>query len=487
MENKSWEFTEYDGRRIVFALGGLYVAAAIGWRFMSIAENVLLNQSLTISTLIGVPGFVLLYGGYRLPRTEVRPVFFQTIAKWCLGSIGVMLGVLLFIALAADITSVVVNTLILTALASVAGLGMGFHDARAKTRALNAEERRQEAERYGQELRRYESIVETVNEGILAVDENSHFTLVNEAYAEMVGYDQEELLGSHISHVIENETKTVIDEIQRDLTTDDTEAKTYEAVLETASGKRIEAEATVAGLPDKEGAEHDHVGVVRDVTERNERERQLEQQNKRLDSFASMVAHELRNPLMIGQMYCRELPADANPIAVDYIVEAFDRIEDIIDVMLVITQGYEAVLESSPVELADVAHDAWIKADAPDATLEVRVDDTIQADETYVQHLFRNLFENAVEHDGNDVTITVGELPVGFYVADNGVGIPADDRETIFETGYTTASSHGGMGLGLAFVKELTNVYGWKCTVTESNTGGARFEFTNIETHNVVE
>jgi light-regulated signal transduction histidine kinase (bacteriophytochrome) len=91
-----------------------------------------------------------------------------------------------------------------------------------------------------------------------------------------------------------------------------------------------------------------------------------------------------------------------------------------IDVMLVLTRGRDAVDPGSAVELADVAHDAWEEANTHDATVEMEVDIEIQADETYLRHLFRNLFENAVEHGGTDVTVTVGDLPTGFYVADDG-------------------------------------------------------------------
>ncbi|UPV76405.1 PAS domain S-box protein (plasmid) [Halorussus limi] len=245
---------------------------------------------------------------------------------------------------------------------------------------------------------------------------------------------------------------------------------------------------------------------------RTDRERRLQHQNDRLDSFASMLAHELRNPVTIGQIYGRQLPTDEAPEAVDYVTEAFDRIEDMIDVLLVLARGREAVDEQAPVPLADVARDAWEEVEAPDATLEVTLDRTIQADETYVRHLFQNLFENAVEHGGSDLTVTVGELPTdsaggdstdgsvgvssersedearqgaertagGFYVADDGVGIPADQRNDIFEIGYTTAAEQGGTGLGLAFVRELAEVYEWDVSVTESEAGGAQFEFRNV-------
>jgi signal transduction histidine kinase len=245
-----------------------------------------------------------------------------------------------------------------------------------------------------------------------------------------------------------------------------------------------------------------------DITERKEHAERLEQKTDRLESFASMLAHELRNPTMIGQIYSQQLPGGSDSDAVEYVTEAFDRIEAIIDVMLVLTRGQEAVGERAPVALADAARDAWDNVDAPDAELAAESDGVIEADETYVQHLFRNLLKNAVEHGstsnrpmdddavehgGRDVTVTVGTLSDdvsasdandgsadavgGFYVAADGVGIPADERDVIFDEGYTTAAESGGSGLGLAFVRKLTNVYEWDCMVTESEDGGVRFEF----------
>ena len=218
-----------------------------------------------------------------------------------------------------------------------------------------------------------------------------------------------------------------------------------------------------------------------DVTEREEREQRLQQQNERLESFASMLAHELRNPVTIGQIYSQQLPDETDADAVDYVTEAFDRIENMIDVMLVLTRGREAIGESRPLSFANVARDAWDEVDALESTLEADIDDVMRADETYVRHLFRNLFENAVQHGGSEVTVRVESLPNGFYVEDDGSGIPADERDAVFEAGFTTAASEGGTGLGLAFVRELADVYGWSCTVTESADGGARFEFRNVE------
>ena len=210
-----------------------------------------------------------------------------------------------------------------------------------------------------------------------------------------------------------------------------------------------------------------------------DREQQLQQQNDRLESFASLVAHELRNPVAIGQIYSQQLPDEADADSVEHVADSFDRIEDMIDILLVVTRGREAVSSETAVQLADAAHAGWAKAETAEARLEVDLDQTIRADETYIEHLFCNLFENAVQHGGAE-TVSVRALPTGFYVADDGSGIPAAERENVFETGYTTAADNGGTGVGLAFVDALADVRGWTCAATESDAGGVRIEFTDV-------
>lgn len=106
---------------------------------------------------------------------------------------------------------------------------------------------------------------------------------------------------------------------------------------------------------------------------------------------------------------------------------------------------------------------------------------TIEADESRLHGLFENLFRNAVEHAGDDVTVRVGRLTdeTGFYVEDDGPGIPADDRDEIFDHGFTT--SEEGTGYGLSIVAEIVAGHGWDITVSESDTGGTRFEITDTD------
>jgi signal transduction histidine kinase len=80
--------------------------------------------------------------------------------------------------------------------------------------------------------------------------------------------------------------------------------------------------------------------------------------------------------------------------------------------------------------------------------------------------------------DAAPLTVRVGVVDGGFYVADDGPGIPADERETVFDRGYSTDD---GTGLGLAIVQAIAEAHGWSATVGESDAGGARFEFSGVD------
>jgi signal transduction histidine kinase len=114
-----------------------------------------------------------------------------------------------------------------------------------------------------------------------------------------------------------------------------------------------------------------------------------------------------------------------------------------------------------------------------DATLVTATDRVVVADPDRLQRLLENLVRNAVEHGGDDVTVVVGGLDDGFYVEDDGRGIPEADRRTVLESGYSTAND--GTGVGLHIVDRMADVHDWALRVTESDDGGARFEITGVE------
>jgi PAS domain S-box-containing protein len=214
---------------------------------------------------------------------------------------------------------------------------------------------------------------------------------------------------------------------------------------------------------------------LHDVTEQRRRERELERQNERLDRFASVLSHDLRNPLNVATGRA-ELALETDDVShVADVSTALDRMEGIIDEVLTLAREGEDVEAPEPVRLAVVTEQAWETVETGDATLTVVDDTQVTAEPERVVRLLENLFRNSLDHGGPEVAVTVGSLPGGFYVADDGPGIPEEERDRVLEYGFSTAED--GTGFGLSIVSTIAEAHGWDVTVTESRDGGARFEF----------
>ena len=222
------------------------------------------------------------------------------------------------------------------------------------------------------------------------------------------------------------------------------------------------------------------VGIAIDATPMREQIRQLQEQVERLEDFASHVHHDLKNPLQVasGHLELARQRDDDGP-HLEKVEGALDRMAEMLDDLRELSHGGTVLdIEMGRTVLPRIVDDVWGTLETTGATLAVKFPETtkINAPESDVRPLFENLLKNAIEHGGVDVT--VGPLPDGFYVADNGPGIPKGEREQVLEKGYTTSAS--GSGEGLAIVSEIALDNGWGVEVTESESGGARFEFRNV-------
>jgi len=211
-----------------------------------------------------------------------------------------------------------------------------------------------------------------------------------------------------------------------------------------------------------------------DVTDRKRRIGTLERRVERLEEFVRVVSHDLRTPLGV---------ADANLALAAERVElpelaragrALDRVgELLLDVQTVAARGH-AVEERTMVGLGTLTQGAWEHVDTGDATLDVESTTHLQADESRLLQVFENLFENAVEHAGPAVTVRVGATDGGFYIADDGPGLPENAFGSVFEAGVTTTSD--ATGFGLSIVESIVAAHGWTIDAGESADGGARFD-----------
>jgi len=194
---------------------------------------------------------------------------------------------------------------------------------------------------------------------------------------------------------------------------------------------------------------------------------QLERQNERLDNFARLVAHDLRNPLNVAKGRL-ELVKDTEDLShLSSIDQALQRMDDIIEDLLAITWGGQKLSDEDLeyCDLAPLVASCWERVDVPEARLVADDVPRVHADENRLQRLLENLFRNAIEHGGDDVTLRVG-----------GPGIPPDQQEEVLKAGYS--SDEEGTGLGLSIVKTIVDAHGWSLALTEGRDGGARFEVT---------
>jgi PAS domain S-box-containing protein len=312
------------------------------------------------------------------------------------------------------------------------------------------------------------AVVTRVEDGRPVVDD------CNRQFVETLGYDRDDVVDAELASFYTPKSRRELLEGGYDRALSGEFMRENRQLL-TADGSVIE---TLLHAVPRHDAHDEIVGTLAlyvDVAER----KALERQKERLEEFASIVSHDLRNPLNIAQSRTHLAREDCDTEHLGHVSRAHDRMASLIDDLLTLARSGESVGELESVALAALAERCWANVPTADATLVVETERAIRADRSRLRQLLQNLFSNSVEHGDADVTVTVGALDDGFYVADDGPGIPESMRETVFEAGYSTAED--GTGFGLRIVERVIDAHGWSVGVTESEGGGALFEVRGVE------
>ncbi len=326
----------------------------------------------------------------------------------------------------------------------------------------------------------YQEIFEKFPDGVTLHDPDDGSLLeTNQQFCDMLGYTREELLELDFDDLHPDEPPYTSKRAASYIRTAASEGpQTFEWVDETKDGDRLPVEVTLRQTTI--GGEQRVLAIVRDITDRMQREEELERKNERLEEFASVVSHDLQNPLMVAKGNVELLQEDLDHERLETVAYALGRMESLTDDLLDLARTGDETLDIETVEFPDTVEGCWQTLATDDASLILEMDQrTIKADESRLLQLLENLIRNAVEHAGPDVTVRVGTLSDGFYVADDGPGIPVDERDAVFETGYTTKDS--GTGVGLDIVEQVVAEHEWAIDVTDSESGGARFEITGVD------
>lgn len=279
-------------------------------------------------------------------------------------------------------------------------------------------------------------------------------------------------------HTGSNEVVTVTDDDHRDLE--------FPGEIESVRGLRIPlGEHGVFGIEsdgnplDPFTVEVGHVlaSNTEAALDRAVQERQLTEQADRLEEFAALSSHELRNRLQIAMGTAERARAQQDIDAIDDVIETLDRMNRLISQLLALARTGSATRGSESIALSGISEVAWTAVEDETATLDIESDGIVTADRDGLLEVLEMVFRTAVDGGGSEV-VRVGTLADGFYVEDDGTGLAAEQRADLLEPTYSPVADVTGDSVYL--VATIADAHDWDVSVTEED-GKTRFSFQDVE------
>ena len=338
------------------------------------------------------------------------------------------------------------------------------------------------------------TVVETVPDPIIVVDESETIVDINPAAARTFG-TSEAAVGGPLA------------DFWRD------QPALHAAYQDTPNATEIEIDHQGTTRHFLMTVEHIDTGqaaaliILRDVTTLKQREYQLERKNEQLERLAGIISHDLQTPLSTAEKITRLLRADVDTSepgveqSLSDLETTHRRLREFSDNLPRLARESTDVEQPIDCDLAELAASAWNVVDTGSLELCIETELTVTGDPRRLQQVFENLFQNVAKHGrvqvedpalemtdqsstGSDhsppererqiaTTVHVGSYADGFFVEDDGPGIPSTQSSELFAYGMGTGD---GRGFGLAIVRTIIEAHGWEIEVTESSSGGARFE-----------
>ena len=240
------------------------------------------------------------------------------------------------------------------------------------------------------------------------------------------------------------------------------------------------------------GEENERVLILaREVTAERLEERRLKARQEELEQFAHVASHDLRTPLRHISAFADILAGEletTSPVvqeALTMISEGVSRMRGLIDCLLAYAEVERVVERATPVALAEVVRQAWRVINSPHGRLQIEEPlPRVEGDPIRLGQLFQNLLENALKFSrpGVEPQIQVSAIsgPTGVVirVRDNGIGIPVQHRQRVFQVFQRlhTRQEYSGNGIGLAICQRVMSQHGGQIEVLSDGHSGATFQ-----------
>ena len=325
---------------------------------------------------------------------------------------------------------------------------------------------------------RFQLLIEASTDVVSIVDPTGRFQYLSPSSKRVLGYEPEELLGEvGFDHAHPDDREHAMVEFAGAVLDPDN-IPVVEFRFKHPEKSWIWVESKARNLVD-----HPLIGGLvihtRDVSDRKQREQELEQQNEWMESIVSTVTDDLKGPLNDAWNSMEQVRDSGKLDYLDTLAEALGDMDYLIDNFLNLALKRSTEVNIETVDVGEVIDEAWSNVRQEDCTIETESLPRVNANRTRLRYLFENLFRNSIDHGGSGIAIRVGSLEDGFFIEDDGQVIPDEYHENVFEAGFTTRE--GGHGFGLTIVKGIVDSHGWNIRITSGESDGPRFEITDVE------
>lgn len=320
---------------------------------------------------------------------------------------------------------------------------------------------------------------------IIVLDDNGEIVRANECAERILGLTESELTNRTFNdpewEIVDEDGNIVSDDALPFNRVRETGEPVYDVEhgVRRSDGDVIWLSINAAPLWDNHGEIEHVVAVLSDTTEQKRQTQTLDATINQLEGFGSVLSHDLGNILQIAHGRLELARETGEQEQFEEVDESIDRAMEMLDELTTAMQAGSVVDNVSTVDVETVFDRAWSSQATTNATKEVNGEIRIQADDMALQRMFENLIRNSFEHGEDTATVRVGLLGDGFYIEDDGPGIPEEEREKVIEPEYTTKTD--GTGTGLASIYQIALAHGWDMSIQDGTNGGARFRFTNVE------
>jgi PAS domain S-box-containing protein len=328
---------------------------------------------------------------------------------------------------------------------------------------------------------RYRDLLNNIHDIVWQTTTDLRFTYISQAQEKITGFSSEEVLGRSLLDIITNNSAEMVKErlaSRLDEAKKGTigEVTIFDVEAMDKQGNMIWLEVSASPIIGPNRIIQGFRGVAREITERKLAEDALRKANRQLNLLGSITRHDIGNKISVVQGYLKIAQKNSTDRALNEYFEKMESAMKAIQSQIAFTKVYQAIGSREPswqdldktIPRSDIPATVTLKSHVPG--IKVYADPMLEK-------VFSNLLDNSIRHGEHVTEIRVSHRQSGESLIiiweDNGTGIPAEEKEKIFERGFGKNT-----GLGLFLVREILALTGISIIETGEPGKGVRFEMT---------